>query len=197
MIRTSRSSLLAWWFRSAWQLMLLLLWVWSFLAWRSLNEVDPPHTRPALTHTVNKTAPIGFGTFTRLQHLLADQTEVQCLALTVYFEARGEPLTGQLAVAHVVLARVASPDYPDAVCSVVKHARKPGLFKCQFSAWCDGKSNVPLELDTFRRIQGLSVLALLAGPPPDAPTHYHADYVSPHWPELAEVTRVGRHVFYR
>lgn len=177
--------------------MLLLLWIWSFLTWRSLHEADAAPLRRVQTH-ITKMAPLlEFSTLTRLQHLLADPTEVYCLALTVYFEARGEPLTGQLAVAQVVLARVASPAYPDTVCSVVKQARKPGLYKCQFSAWCDGKSEVPLELDTYRRIQGLSILALLSGPPPNAPTHYHADYVSPNWPDLAEVTRVGRHVFYR
>lgn len=197
MIRTSRSSFLSWSLRTAWQLMLLMLWIWSFLTWRSLHEPDTFSTYPFHAHIANKASLLALTTLTRMQHLLGDQAEIHCLALTVYFEARGEPLTGQLAVAQVVLARVASPDYPDAVCSVVKQARKPGLYKCQFSAWCDGKSEVPLELDTWRRIQGLSVLALLTGPPPNAPTHYHANYVSPHWPELAEVTRVGRHVFYR
>jgi len=197
MTRTSRLSLLSWSLRSAWWLLLLLLWAWSLFTWRSLREVDATVSHPVLTYIAHMAHQHEFSIITRLQYLLAHQSELHCLALTVYFEARGEPEPGQLAVAQVVLARVASPDYPDRVCSVVKQTRKPGLHKCQFSAWCDGKSDIPEEMGIFRRIQGLSVLALMTGPPPDAPTHYHADYVSPKWPELAEVTRVGRHVFYR
>lgn len=58
-----------------------------------------------------------------------------CLAKAVYFEARGESLQGQVAVAEVILNRVESPRYPHSVCGVVQQAGHGG---CQFSFTCDG-----------------------------------------------------------
>ena len=55
-----------------------------------------------------------------------------CLALAVYFEARGEPAAGQLAVAHVVQNRVLDNRFPDNFCEVVTEARSVGLHRCQF-----------------------------------------------------------------
>ena len=65
-----------------------------------------------------------------------------CLALNIYFEARNQPTSGQIAVAEVTLNRVASRNYPNTVCGVVKQSNKNG---CAFSWYCDGKSDKPYE----------------------------------------------------
>ena len=70
--------------------------------------------------------------------------QLVCLAEAIYFESRGEPFTGQLAVGQVILQRVASPSFPDDVCSVVHQGKyhssgHPVKHKCEFSYWCDGK----------------------------------------------------------
>ena len=76
-----------------------------------------------------------------------------CIAVAVYFEARGEPSEGQLAVAQVVRNRVVSKDYPDEACEVVKQgyywAGNPIRDMCQFSFWCDGRSDRPTNQQQF------------------------------------------------
>jgi len=76
-----------------------------------------------------------------------------CIAVAVYFEARGEPTAGQAAVAHVVRNRIESPEYPDNACDVVKQgyywAGNPIRDMCQFSFWCDGKSDNPRNTQLF------------------------------------------------
>lgn len=78
-----------------------------------------------------------------------------CLALAIYHESRGEPLAGQLAVGLVILNRVESPRYPDDVCGVVKQGRywngHPVRHKCQFSFWCDGRSDRPTDATAYER----------------------------------------------
>ena len=60
------------------------------------------------------------------------------MALNIFFEARSEPIQGQIAVAEVTLNRVASDDYPNTICEVVLQENSQG---CQFSWWCDSKSD--------------------------------------------------------
>ena len=123
----------------------------------------------------------------------------RCLAEAVYFEARGEPVEGQAAVAEVVLNRVAEPRYPDDVCAVV--AQGTGRrFACQFSYTCDGipdRIRDPGAWEVARRV----ARAVLDGAPRhlDAgTTHYHADYVDPYWARVYPREAVfGRHIFYR
>ena len=122
-----------------------------------------------------------------------------CLAQAVYFEARGEPLIGQVAIAEVILNRVSSRRYPDSACKVVfqnKHMKN----RCQFSFACDGKSDRPRDITSWE--QSLKVVALvMAGERSGVArraTHYHASYVDPHSRKsLAKVGEVGRHIFYR
>ena len=132
--------------------------------------------------------------------------ELQCLAEGMYYEARGEPWKGQLAVGRVILNRVKSQSYPDTVCGVVyqnRHMRN----RCQFSFACDGKPDRITEREVWKRVRGYASW-LLAGDSKkrgeyqvlaslDAATHYHADYVSPRWAKFFELTaRIGRHIFY-
>jgi N-acetylmuramoyl-L-alanine amidase len=121
-----------------------------------------------------------------------------CLALTVYFEARSEPLFGQIAVAQVALNRVESPRYPDTLCDVVKQGGVK-RHRCQFSYWCDGKSDEPKDRRAWRRAQVVATLVyegvLDAGI--GNATHYHATYVSPVWTdEFVRVATIGHHEFY-
>ncbi|WP_415235842.1 cell wall hydrolase [Sneathiella sp.] len=122
-----------------------------------------------------------------------------CLTQAVYFEARGEPLIGQVAIAEVVLNRVADRKYPDNACKVVfQNKHMPN--RCQFSFACDGKPDRPSDLNAWEK--SLKIVALvMAGERSGVAkraTHYHASYVSPNWRlRLNKVGEIGRHIFYR
>ena len=126
--------------------------------------------------------------------------EQQCLAAGIYFEARGEPVKGQAAVAQVILNRVRNPAFPDSICGVVYqnvHWRN----RCQFSFACDGiKDRVrsPRHWDMAEEI----AMAVTAGKiwlaEVGSSSHYHATYVRPGWARRMErVGRIGLHIFYR
>ena len=116
---------------------------------------------------------------------------VMCLALNVYHEAKNQSLIGQIAVAQVVMNRVKDERYPDNVCDVVYQGQyykwKPDLpikNRCQFSWYCDGKSDKPIK-DTFAWEQAVTVAhGVYYGNLDDfveGATHYHAHYVLPEW----------------
>lgn len=117
---------------------------------------------------------------------------VMCLALNVYFEARGEHYDGQLAVAEVTLNRVASPDFPDDVCDVVWQHK-------QFSWTHDGKSDVPKDKRAWRDAVAVARHALEQGNTllSTDVLYYHADYVKPRFfARLERMGTIGRHIFY-
>lgn len=125
--------------------------------------------------------------------------EWACLTEAIYFEARGEPVEGQVAVAEVVLNRVDGDTYPDTVCDVVRQGTGR-LNACQFSYTCDGIADTVTDAgawDTAGRV----ARAMLDGAPrriTQNATNYHADYVNPYWARaFARTTKVGRHIFYR
>ena len=124
----------------------------------------------------------------------------RCLAQAVYFEARNEPVRGQMAVAQVVLNRVFSPYYPNDVCSVVYQNAHRRL-SCQFTFACDGKSGAIRERGAWARAQRIARQALAAEiwlPEIAKATHYHAAYVRPYWVrEMNVMARFGLHTFYR
>jgi N-acetylmuramoyl-L-alanine amidase len=125
--------------------------------------------------------------------------EFQCLALNIYWEARSESRTGQVGVAMVTLNRVASPRFPGTICAVVKQGGPRPMHQCQFSWYCDGKSDIPNNAVAWRRAQEVAYAVLFGGP--RDPTHgalfYHADYVSPYWSRsMTKTTRIGRHIYY-
>ena len=128
----------------------------------------------------------------------ADQ-DVRCLALTLYFEARGEPEPGRRAVGHVVMNRVADPGFPDTVCKVVHQGGDRELNRCQFSWWCDGRSDRPDEPEAWARSSELA-RAIYWGftqDPTEGALWYHAEHVRPTWRSaLFQGPRIGRHVFY-
>lgn len=129
---------------------------------------------------------------------------VMCLALNIYHEARSEPLAGQIAVAEVVLNRVASPHFPDNVCDVVKQGEyvndHPVRNRCQFSWWCDGKSDKPK--DTVRWGEAINLAAAMSQNEfvdiTEGALYYHATYVSPSWAKHYKKTvKIDNHIFYR
>ena len=128
-----------------------------------------------------------------------DTKEGHCLAQAVYFEARSEPIDGQLAVAQVVLNRVKSPYYPDTICGVV-FQNENMRHRCQFSFACDGLSDNPYEADAWNLAERIAYIAL-SGRWKDITkdaTHYHAVYVNPSWANnLVETGQHGSHIFYR
>jgi spore germination cell wall hydrolase CwlJ-like protein len=124
----------------------------------------------------------------------------KCLAEAVYFEARGEAVRGQIAVAQVVMNRAFSGYYPNTVCGVV-YQNKHRHFACQFSFACDGSSDVIREPDMWERAQKIAK-AMFDGqiwlPEVGKSTHYHAYYVHPSWvAEMKKLYTFGVHKFYR
>jgi spore germination cell wall hydrolase CwlJ-like protein len=124
----------------------------------------------------------------------------KCLANAVYFEARGEPVRGQIAVAQVVMNRVFSPFYPDEVCGVVYQNANRHL-ACQFTFACDGVPDVVTEPDAWLRAKRIARDMLdgkLWMPEVAKATHYHAYWVHPGWvAEMKKISHIGVHTFYR
>ncbi len=128
------------------------------------------------------------------------EKEQQCLAAAIYFEARGEPVKGQAAVAQVVLNRVRNPAYPKSICGVVYQNDK-WRNRCQFSFACDGIRDRVASREHYRMAEEVA-LAVTAGkiwlPEIGSSTHYYANYVSPRWARAMErMKQIGRHIFYR
>ncbi|ABE64233.1 cell wall hydrolase, SleB [Nitrobacter hamburgensis X14] len=124
----------------------------------------------------------------------------KCLAEAVYFEARGEAVRGQIAVAQVVMNRVFSGYYPTTVCGVVYQNANRHL-ACQFTFACDGIRDVVTEPDMWdraRRIAKATLDGRLWLPEVGKSTHYHAYWVHPSWVhEMKKMYRTGVHTFYR
>src|ERR1700722_1134096 len=124
----------------------------------------------------------------------------KCLAEAVYFEARGEAVRGQIAVAQVVMNRTFSGYYPNTVCGVV-YQNKYHHMACQFTFACDNIADVVREPDMWDRAKKIAK-AMLDGqlwlPEVDKSTHYHAYWVHPSWvAEMKKMYKFGVHTFYR
>ena len=123
--------------------------------------------------------------------------EWQCLTKALYFEARGESLKGQFAVAEVILNRADSPDYPATVCGVVNQGGSKG---CQFSFICDGYKDVMHEKGAIDRA-GRIARVMLDGAPralTEGATHFHTRGVRPGWAhKFPRTASIGAHLFYR
>lgn len=122
-----------------------------------------------------------------------------CLAEAVYYEARSETRSGQLAVADVVKNRVTSKHYPNSICAVVyEGADRP--FACQFSFACDGSMDIAPQGPAWQRSQDIAQVSL-TGFVPDMTknaTHYHTVEIEPDWAKTLEFkATIGFHKFYR
>lgn len=142
-----------------------------------------------------------------------DLETLDCMALNIYHEARGSTLEDKIAVSDVVINRVNDDRFPNTVCEVVKDARMSNWWKnekgkdvplrnkCQFSWFCDGKSDEPKDPNAWLESQHIAYqiihLEKYIGVT-DGATHYHATYVNPNWAnEMKYVDLIGSHKFYR
>ena len=132
------------------------------------------------------------------------EQDLNCLALNIYFEARNQPRLAKAAVGHVTMNRVAHKRFPDTVCGVIKQAVtwKGNVVrnKCQFSWWCDGRSDRPRNIKSWRAARLLARLILQhrINDKSDGAMWYHATYVKPYW--RSDFTRVGQfgdHILYK
>ena len=139
------------------------------------------------------------------QDWLATQTfrtggaDWRCLAEALYFEARGESVKGQFAVAEVILNRVDSAEFPDNVCAVV-HQGTGRKYQCQFTYTCDGHKEVINEPRAFDQVGKIAHLMVQGAPRPltKGATHYHTRAVSPRWSRtFPRTATIGVHHFYR
>lgn len=127
--------------------------------------------------------------------------DLACLAQNVYYEARGEPLAGQYAVAEVTMNRVASPLFPDRVCEVVHEARWDARRERYVGAfsWTELERRRPHGYE-WRRAQAVASTVYdnnREAPLVDGALFYHAARVSPAWAATKiRVARIGRHLFY-
>ena len=125
--------------------------------------------------------------------------EWRCLAEAIYFESRGEPLEGQVAVAEVVLNRVDDAQFPRTVCGVTNQGAGSGR-GCQFSYACDGRSDVMKSTAARLRAEKLAAIMLDGHPRTvtDGATYFHTRSVRPGWAgRMTRTARIGHHYFYR
>lgn len=122
----------------------------------------------------------------------------QCLALAIYWEARGEGPKGMLAVGSVVLNRMTHEGFPNTACGVVREGGESP--PCQFSWWCDGKSDRPTDQPQWQKSLGMADQLLAARPndPTQGALFFHNTTISTPWlRKRTRTTQIGQHIFYR
>ena len=123
----------------------------------------------------------------------------ECLAQALYFEARGESVKGQFAVAEVIMNRVQSAQFPNSVCGVVKQGTGR-LNQCQFSYTCDGRTEAIGERQAYNRVAKVARAALDGTKEEltEGATYYHTTAVRPRWSRVfTNTAQIGVHLFYR
>ncbi|MCV2894601.1 cell wall hydrolase [Lentibacter sp. XHP0401] len=170
---------------------------------RALNAIPQAHLVSLLERS--KVAQTSSGGITYSGEWLASQPKQQggnewrCLAEALYFEARGESVKGQFAVAEVILNRVSSASYPDTICGVI-HQGTGRRNACQFTYTCDGHAEVIAEPRAFERVGKIAKITMknTKRPLTKGATHYHTKAVSPRWAsKFPRTATIGYHHFYR
>ena len=151
----------------------------------------------------------------KLKTVDVDPIQATCLAENVYYESRNQGTAGWSAVISVTMNRVKDKRFPNTICGVVKQGptreswKQNGTYypikhKCQFSWYCDGKTDVIHKKDAklYKEIYNLSYVSLIKDITildiTDGATHYHADYVTPSWARTKTKTiEIGDHIFYK
>lgn len=121
-----------------------------------------------------------------------------CLARAAYWEAKGEGKSGMQGIVNVVINRAADPRFPDSLCGVVKQGGETG--SCQFSWWCDGRSDDVHELEAYAQARDVARQALnqQLEDTTDGALYFHARYTTPYWAKrFVRTARIGQHLFYR
>ena len=123
--------------------------------------------------------------------------ELLCLAVALFFEARGEPIDGKELVANVIINRMHHPSYPDTICGVVNQRK-------QFSFTHDGMSDNPLVYNTYHDTLAweesvdIAKYVLDNGVVNEYIIMYHNTSVTPYWIDSYSFSgQVGNHVFYQ
>ena len=125
--------------------------------------------------------------------------EWRCLSEALYFEARGETVKGQFAVAEVIKNRVNSKRFPSSFCAVINQGTGK-KYQCQFTYTCDGHAEVIREPKAYQRVSKVARAMIDDRAPPvtNGATHYHTTAVRPRWSRVFKrTTRIGVHLFYR
>ena len=125
--------------------------------------------------------------------------QTACLSEALYFEARGESVRGQFAVAEVIMNRVDSVEFPDSICGVV-HQGTGRKYACQFTYTCDGHEEIIAEKGAYRQVGKVAGLMVDGAPRrlTEGATHYHTRAVNPRWARaFARTATIGVHHFYR
>ena len=138
-----------------------------------------------------------------------DYKERYCMAQNIYFESANQSFAGKLAVGHVVINRVRDEQFPNNVCDVIYQAKTrinwlgeevPIRNQCQFSWYCDGKSDEPVDSKTWMTSLYIADLILEVGyrDITEGSLYYHADYIRPYWADVLEhVVTIDNHLFYK
>ena len=132
---------------------------------------------------------------------------VNCLTMAIYYEARNDTITGQKAVADVIINRVLSKKYPDSICEVVKQAQKTlggQIIRngCQFSFWCDGKREIMANQKAAEIAFAIAEYTLYTRnhqsvDETEGALHYYAHNINaiPPWSIDMKCFRIGKHMF--
>ncbi len=128
----------------------------------------------------------------------ADQ---RCLAEVMYYEARGEGIEGEEAVAEVVFHRLHRRGYPSSICGIVYQGANDGA-GCQFSFVCDGEMKHPKSSVAWARANLLAAKIMngytVLGNSTDGAISFHAADVEPDWSaNLERTVQIGNHIFYK
>jgi spore germination cell wall hydrolase CwlJ-like protein len=121
-----------------------------------------------------------------------------CLARTIYWETKGEDDAGMQAIASVVMNRLGHDGFPQTVCAVVQQGQEQG--SCEFSWWCDGRSDDVEEEEPYERAKEIARQALNGElhDTTDGALYFHHRGVNPYWSDdYTRLTEVGGHIFYK
>jgi spore germination cell wall hydrolase CwlJ-like protein len=154
-------------------------------------------TLPPMSQSVRALCIFCLATFAvNSSHAQPNPQAQRCMALAMYWEARGEGEKGMYAVGSVVMNRVRDKRFPGSVCAVVKQGGETA--PCQFSWWCDGKSDRPTDKTSWVRALHLAdqILHRRRADPTRGALYFHSTSVRPGW-RLKRAARVGNHIFYR
>jgi spore germination cell wall hydrolase CwlJ-like protein len=123
---------------------------------------------------------------------------ITCLSRSIYWEAKGEGDAGMQAIANVVMNRLGHEGFANTVCAVVKDGQEQGA--CQFSWWCDGRSDDVEEEEPYARAKELSreALNLQLEDLTQGAMYFHHERLTPDWSgEYIETVKIGEHIFYK
>jgi spore germination cell wall hydrolase CwlJ-like protein len=155
---------------------------------------DAGHVVPAATEVISKT---------EVQAIDPAGTKplddaITCLSRTIYWEARGEDPASMEAIANVVMNRLGHEGYPDTICEVVRQGHEQGA--CQFSWWCDGRSDAAKEDDAYANAKEIARKALNRQLPDRTAgaLYFHQRTVAPSWSKkFVKTAELGKFVFYK